>query len=46
MEWRDGFYVGVNYTGSTVKLPIPENGQVIFGENPLQPAQAVVWTVK
>ena len=46
MEWRDGFYVGVNYTGSIVKLPIPENGQVISGENPLQPARVVVWTEK
>ena len=43
IEWRDGFYVGVNYTDDSVILPIPESAKILIGENPLAPAQAVVW---
>jgi beta-galactosidase len=43
VEWRDGFYVGVNYTNEPVKLLIPKGSNILFGENPLQSARAVVW---
>ena len=43
VEWRDGLYVGVNYSGDPVVLPIPEQGKIILGENPLQPAQVMIW---
>ena len=43
IEWRDGFYVGVNYTDDSVILPIPASAKILIGENPLAPAQAVVW---
>lgn len=44
MEWRDGLFVAVNYSGETVKISVPETGKIILGENPLQPVQSVIWT--
>jgi len=46
IEWRDGLFVGVNYTGSTVPLPIPGNSRLLLGENPLPPAGVAVWMEK
>jgi beta-galactosidase len=43
IEWRDGFYVGVNYTNDPISLPIPKDSKILVGENPLQPAQAIIW---
>lgn len=43
IEWRDGFYVGVNYTNEAINLPIPKGSKILVGQNPLQPAQAVIW---
>ncbi|WP_300977327.1 beta-galactosidase [Flavobacterium sp.] len=43
VEWRDGFYVGVNYTNEPYLLPIPQGSKILVGQNPLQPAQAVIW---
>jgi beta-galactosidase len=46
MEWRDGFFVAVNYTDQDFKLPVPGNSRILVGNNPLKPAQAIVWTLK
>ncbi|MXO04915.1 beta-galactosidase [Flavobacterium sp. HBTb2-11-1] len=43
VEWRDGFYVGVNYTNETINMPIPAGSKILVGKNPLEPAQAVIW---
>ncbi len=43
VEWRDGFYVGVNYTNESINLPIPAGSKILVGKNPLEPAQAVIW---
>ena len=43
MEWRDGFYVAVNYTDNEHKINIPGDSKIIIGSNPLSPAQAIVW---
>jgi beta-galactosidase len=43
VEWRDGFYVGVNYTDSIISLPVPQSSKILVGANPLQPAQSIVW---
>ncbi|MFW0735647.1 beta-galactosidase [Flavobacterium sp. T12S277] len=43
VEWRDGFYVGVNYTNEPIQMPIPQGSKVLVGQNPLQPAQAIIW---
>jgi beta-galactosidase len=43
VEWRDGFFVGVNYTDLPITLEIPAGSTILVGENPLLPARAVVW---
>ncbi len=43
MEWRDGFFVAVNYTDYEFNLPINEKSRIILGSNPLKSASAVVW---
>jgi beta-galactosidase len=43
IEWRDGFYVGVNYTNEAINLPIPKGSKILVGQNTLLPAQAVIW---
>ena len=46
MEWRDGFYVAVNYTDKEFKLPVPANADILTGRNPVQTARAIVWKLK
>jgi len=46
MEWRDGFFVAVNYTDQNFRIPVPANGHILVGSNPLKTAQAIVWTLK
>lgn len=43
VEWRDGFYVGVNYSNAALKLAIPKEAKILVGSNPLAPAQTVIW---
>jgi beta-galactosidase len=31
IEWRDGFYVGVNYTNEAINLPIPQGSKILVG---------------
>ena len=44
ISWRDGFFVGVNYSDQAVALPMAANAVIHVGESPLRPAQAVIWT--
>ena len=46
IEWRNGFYVAVNYTDLDFKVPIPSEGRILVGSNLLKPAQTIVWTTK
>jgi beta-galactosidase len=43
VEWRDGFFVGVNYSASAVDLPIGKDSRIHVGSNPLEPAHVLVW---
>jgi beta-galactosidase len=43
VEWRDGFYVGVNYTNDPIRLSLRDGSKIIIGKNPLKPAHALVW---
>ena len=42
-EWRNGFWVSVNYTSENVKAPVPEDANILFGEAELAPGGYVVW---
>ncbi len=44
VEWRDGFFVAVNYSSESVSVPIPAGARIIFGESPLRPADVLIWT--
>lgn len=45
-EWRDGFWVTVNYTSETVEAPIPDNAEILFGKRQVPPAGVAVWIEK
>lgn len=42
-EWRDGFWITVNYTAETVEAPVPANAKILIGQKTLKPAGVVVW---
>lgn len=43
LEWRDGFFVTVNYTDNEYYLPLDKHSKIITGSNPVQPACVAVW---
>jgi beta-galactosidase len=43
VEWRDGFWVGLNYSSASQVLPVPAGSQVLIGTKTLPPAGVVVW---
>ncbi len=43
VEWRDGFWVAVNYSSNAFTLPIPANSKIIFGTKELKPGEVTVW---
>lgn len=43
IEWRDGFYVGVNYIQNEIRLPMPKKSKILIGTQPLKQGQALVW---
>ncbi len=42
-EWRDGFWVTVNYTSEIVEAPLHEGSELIYGNKTLSPGEVVVW---
>lgn len=42
-EWRDGFWVTVNYTSEAVEAPVPAGAEVIYGERRTPPGGVTVW---
>jgi beta-galactosidase len=43
IDWRDGFWVGVNYSGSAYHVSVPVNAKILIGSKLLKPADVVVW---
>ena len=43
IEWRDGFWVGVNYSPKAYQVPIPATAKVLIGSRTLNTADVVVW---
>jgi beta-galactosidase len=43
VEWRDGFFVAVNYSSVAFDVPLRPGSAVILGSNPLLPAGVLVW---
>lgn len=42
-EWRDGFYIVLNYTSKIQTIAIPEKAEVIIGDVSLKPAGVLIW---
>jgi beta-galactosidase len=42
-EFRDGFWITVNYSSQVFDVPIPEKAQILLGTKKLPPAGVVVW---
>lgn len=43
LEWRDGFYIGLNYTSEEKEVPMKNNARILVGSKILAPAGVVVW---
>jgi beta-galactosidase len=43
VEWRDGFFVAVNYSSRAFTVPAAPGAEPIVGANPLPPAGVLVW---
>ncbi len=46
VDWRDGYWVAVNYTSAPVDLPIPAGASLLLGNKKLKPGEVTVWTEK
>ncbi|MFT3844149.1 MAG: beta-galactosidase [Lacibacter sp.] len=42
-DWRDGFWVAVNYSDHPYSFTLPASAKVLIGSRILQPAGVVVW---
>ncbi len=43
VEWRDGFWVAVNYSGKPYTFSLPASAKVLIGNKTLQTADVLVW---
>jgi beta-galactosidase len=43
IEWRDGFWVGVNYGENAYEVPVPDRATILIGTKTLKPADVIVW---
>ena len=43
IEWRDGYWVGVNYSDRVYNVSIPANAKILIGSKLLKPADVVIW---
>ena len=43
VEWRDGFFVAVNYSSRPYDVPVAAGSRILVGANPLPPAGVLVW---
>lgn len=46
MEWRDGFWIGLNYTSSPQTIPVHDKAEVLIGQRELQATEVLVWKEK
>jgi beta-galactosidase len=43
VEWRDGFFVAVNYSSRSCEVPVPAGARIVLGANPLRPAGVLIY---
>lgn len=44
VNWRDGFFVAVNYSSENYTVTVPASAQILAGDRVLGPAGVVVWS--
>lgn len=45
VEWRDGYWVGVNYSSNPVDLPVPNAATFLQGKKSIKPGEVAVWKI-
>lgn len=43
VDWRDGFWVAVNYSSTSCDFPLSGKAKIIIGDKKLNPAGVLVW---
>jgi beta-galactosidase len=43
VEWRDGFFVAVNYSSRPYAVPVEPGAKILLGTDPLRPAGVLIW---
>jgi beta-galactosidase len=43
LDWREGFWVGVNYSGNSFNVPFKLGSKILIGNKILKPADVIVW---
>jgi beta-galactosidase len=43
VDWRDGFWVAVNYSSTPAEIGAAKGAEIIYGTQPLKPADVLVW---
>ncbi|MBC7588879.1 MAG: Beta-galactosidase C-terminal domain, partial [Chitinophagaceae bacterium] len=44
MEWRDGFWVAMNYASNDVEVPSNLNAKFLVGQKKLKTCDVAIWT--
>jgi beta-galactosidase len=44
VDWRDGFWIAMNYSSEPFEVAIPENAEILIGRKTLKAADVVVWS--
>lgn len=45
-EWRDGFFIILNYTSDTQLVHIPQNADILVGSKELEPCGVTIYKIK
>ena len=43
LDWRDGFWIGVNYGQADFRVPVKAGAKILIGHTQLKPAEVIVW---
>lgn len=43
VEWRDGFWIAVNYSDKPYTVTLPVSAKILIGTKTIQPAGVIVW---
>jgi beta-galactosidase len=44
VDWRDGFWIAMNYSSEPFEVAIPQDAEILIGQKTLNAADVVVWS--